>query len=155
MSNKFNNFNNLYNSWKKKCEETVKEVVPSVMKDKMQEAIEYEVYAKYTPKSYIRRKDNGGLLDKNNMVERIEVNKQRITVYLFNNTLGNDKYKYHTNDYIDSIIVTGRGYTWKSSEIYKNPIKRDFYKETEKLLNDGELRNAIIKELRQKGIIVV
>ena len=155
MSNKFNNFNNLYNSWKKKCEETVKEVVPSVMKDKMQEAIEYEVYAKYTPKSYIGRKDNGGLLDKNNMVERIEVNKQRITVYLFNNTLGNDKYKYHTNDYIDSIIVTGRGYTRKNSEIYRNQTQRDFYKETERLLNDGELRNAIIKELRQKGIIVV
>lgn len=155
MSNKFNSLNDLYNAWKKGCEETVEVVVPKVMKDKMQQAIEYEVYAKYTPKSYIRRKENGGLLDKKNMVERIEVNRNKITVYLFNNTLGNDKYKYHTNDYIDSIIVTGKGYTWKNSEIYKNPIKRDFYKETEKLLNDGELRSTIIKELRQKGIIVV
>lgn len=155
MSNKFNSLNDLYNAWKKGCEETVEAVVPKVMKDKMQQAIEYEVYAKYTPKSYIRRKGNGGLLDKKNMVERIEVNRNKITVYLFNNTLGNDKYKYHTNDYIDSIIVTGKGYTWKNSEIYKNPIKRDFYKETEKLLDDGELRSAIIKELRKKGIIVV
>lgn len=154
MSNKHSNLNNLYSAWRKGCEDTVKEVVPSVMKDKMQEAVEYEVYAKYTPK-YVRRKEKGGLSDKRNMVERIEISKQRITVYLFNNTLGNDKYKYHTNDYIDSIIVTGKGYTWKNSDIYRNPIKRDFYKETEKLLNDGELRGAIIRELRKKGIIVV
>lgn len=151
---KSNNLQDLYNQWIKACTQTVQEVVPSVMKEKMKELIEYEVYAQYTPTTYERRREDGGLLDENNMIHRIDIEGNRVIVTLYNNTLGNDSYKYHSNDYIDTIIVTGEGYTWKNSNIYNNPIARDFYTETERLLEDGEIRMKIISKLRSLGVLV-
>lgn len=143
-----------YADWLRACKETVADVVPPVMKDKMVEAVEYEVYARYSPTSYDRRMESGGLSDKDNMVHRIDIKGNRIDVILYNNTLGNSDYEYSSNDYIDKIIITGEGYTWKGSNIYNNPIERDFYSKTEELLNDGELRHKIIASLRSKGLFV-
>lgn len=149
---KSNNIQNLYKQWEEACIKTIEEVVPEIMKEKMKEAIEYEVYAKYTPTVYQRRREDGGLLDESHMIHKIEMHGSRITVTLYNNTLGNQDYKYSSNDYIDSIIVSGDGYTWKGSNIYNNPIQRDFYTETERLLQETNIRTEIINRLRSLGL---
>lgn len=150
----FNSLQSLYDEWKKQSTKVVEKVVVPVMKEKMSEAIIYEVYAKYTPTIYERRMEDGGLLDEDNMIHRIDIEGNKIIVTLYNNTLGNDNYKYHSNDYIDSIIVSGEGYTWENSRIANAHMPRDFYTETEKLLEDGEVKQKIIQELIKNGIQV-
>jgi len=85
----------------------------------------------------------------------IDIEGNKIIIRLINNTLGNDDYKYHSNDYIDLIIAKGNGYTWENSNIYNmQPYPRNFYETATQLLKDGDVRNTIIRELKSKGLIV-
>lgn len=155
----YTTYEQLYNAWKKQCSETVKEVVPPVMKSKMKEAIKMEVYARYEPTLYDRRYDkDGGLLDDVNYKYKIEINDNKIIVVMTNDAKGDDRGKYvntQPDTYIDSILISGTGYTWEKSRMYSiQPHPRDFYAKTEELLNDGEIRMKIIQSLNKKGIIV-
>lgn len=152
----YTDFNKMYYDWLNTCQKTVQDVVPNVMKDKMVEAIEIEVYGTYTPIMYDRRYgSDGSLSDKNVMREEFSFSGNKMTVYLFNDAKGNNDYPNNqSSTFIDKIIVTGDGYSWKNSNIAKMGLARDFYAKTEELLNDGEIMNKIKNELRSRGVII-
>jgi len=60
---KYKNLENMYKAFRKEVEAVVGKVVPPIMKEKMSEAVEFEVYARYSPTMYERREDEGGLLE--------------------------------------------------------------------------------------------
>lgn len=137
-----------YNAWKQSIEVIAPDIVADVMKDTMQEAVRYSVYARYEPTEYIRREDDGGLSDKKNMIHDIEISNNKIIITLYNDTKG-----VESMDYIDDVIVTGTGYTWEDSVIYQaQPFPRDFYEETKKLLSTPECMNLIKERLINAGI---
>ena len=147
----YKDLNAMYNDWVNACKDAVTQVVPEVMKEKMSEAVEFEVYGKYSPSLYARRGSGGGMADKGNYEVDIDVNSRKITISLVNRTPPSEENRIV---YLDRIVVTGKGYNWRNSRIYQNPIARDFYAKTEELLNDGELRSKLISALRSKGIQV-
>lgn len=153
---KYRDVDSLYRAWKSKCVQAIEEVAPEVMKDKMSEAVEIEVYGRYSG-TISRRGQSGGLADKSNYEYDLVVENNKIKIIMFNNTKGNSSYSSadakHT--YIDSIIVTGRGYTWKNSNMGRNPFPRDFYSKTEELLKDGEIIIKIKNKLKALGIKLV
>jgi len=154
---KYRSLQSMYKEFKKTVTDTIEDVVPPIMKEKMAEAIELEVYMRYSPTMYIRREEDGGLSDIRNMEHSIDIKGNKIIVTLVNKTRGNKNYKDYDYEegYIDSIIITGTDYTWQGSKIYKSqPYPRDFYEKTNELLNDGEVRKAIIKKLKSEGLIV-
>lgn len=157
MSNLHNNFDKLYNEWKKISIETVEKVIPPVMKEKMKESVYIEVYMAYNPTVYepYRRYGDNGMLDEDNYKYDITVTSKGIEVLMRNETYGN---AYMPNNQhsilIDEIIISGEGYSWKGSGISKGKIPRDFYKKTEELLGDSDVRMKIISELKKNGINV-
>lgn len=150
----------MYDDFIKKATLNLKEVVPPIMTEVHKEAIVIEVYESYEPTLYNgtldfvdRRYGDNGLLDEHNFEYQFDINKNSMTVTLYNKTKGN---QYAPNNqrytYIDSIIVTGDGYSWKNSGV--NGVPRDFYKATEEILAKPEIRNKIIKELNKRGFKV-
>jgi hypothetical protein len=120
------------------------------MKDEMVKGIQMEVYARYNPTQYKRRYGNGGLEDKNNMVSNVSVEGNRIYIDLENVTRGAGDNSYQR---IDDIIVSGTGYTWRKSNIYKmQPYPRDFYDRTQRIIDqDGKIESLIFSQLKSRG----
>lgn len=159
----YKNLEKMYSDYIKSVKSTFEEVVPPIMKDVHKEAIMLEVYAKYDPTWYNgstydfmdRRYGDNGLLDEHNFEYDIDVNKNSIVITLYNQTKGN---QYVANNqssiYIDSMIVTGEGYSWKNSNIAKSKLERDFYAVTEEIMNSDKVRNRIIREFNKRGIVV-
>lgn len=119
----------------------------------MQDSIQEEVYDRYTPKTYTRRKTEGGLQDPKNYDYKVSINAKGIKIFMRNLTKGEGK-AFH----IDSGIVRGVGfYDWKDSEIYalqeQGGYPRDFYTYMEILVEDkhNKLHNIIKKQMIKKG----
>lgn len=163
MKKKYRNLNEMYNNYVKEVKKTFAEVVPPIMSEAHKEAIEIEVYARYEPSWYNgsifdfmdRRYGDNGLLDEHNFKYDIEINKNSIVIILYNETKGNQYVPNNQSQiFIDEIIVTGEGYSWKNSHIAKTKMERDFYAMTEKIMNSDKVRFKIIKEFNKKGLIV-
>ncbi|MEG2289629.1 MAG: hypothetical protein RSC24_06640 [Clostridium sp.] len=150
MSN-YTDLKRMYSDWIKESQNVISAVAPIEMKDAMDKAITYTVYLAYTPESYERRYNEGGLGDISNMEHDIDIQGSRITVTLRNNAKGSYD---DTNSYIGDIVASGDGYTWTNSEIYKSQQERDFYEETANILRQGKIVNSIKKELKKRGIIL-
>jgi len=120
------------------------------------EHIESDVYAKYDPDLYIRRRENGGLLDENNyLIEPIE-NGVSIT-----NVTTDDGYSENFSDYstdsntsIAPIIEYGEGYSWENSRIYQKPFERPFVNNTRIELQNGKAKEFLMKSLIKNGLNV-
>lgn len=156
MSKKgFNNLEDMYKRFKADAIESVNDVAPPVMKKTMQKAIEIEVYSTYEPSLYTdRRYDDGGLKDIDNMKHELIIEDKKIKIVLKNYTKGDNRGIYpntQPNIYIDTIVVTGKGYNWKNSDIARFTMERDFYKKTEELLRTSNIINEIKKEMKRKG----
>lgn len=149
------NLQDLYKEWRNTINDTVVEVVPPIMKEKMEQAI-FEVYLAYNPTEYIRRMEDGGLLDEDNLKHTIEIEDNKIIIKLVNDTMTNtDEPNNSGYQYLDKLIVEGDQYTWEESKIYKKqPFPRDFYARTTEMLEEYDIRNKIINELKSRGIIV-
>lgn len=103
------------------------------------------------------RGDNGGLKDKDNfeMTSLPTSSPNELEFVIRNTTTGNTDFSGSTRDTIDSIIVSGYGYTWKNSEYYKRqrdgkPIKRDFYQATHERIKD-KVGALVERKLKEKG----
>lgn len=154
MAKHFRNLTDMYEKFKNDAISSVNDIVPPIMKETMKEAIEIEVYAKYEPTQYQRRYEKGGLLDERNMKHDLIVTENSVKIILINYTKGDDRGVYPNTqpyEYIDSIIVTGEGYTWTDSGIAQSSMERDFYTKTEELLKTTNIINEIKKEMRRKG----
>ncbi|MOA02601.1 hypothetical protein D3C78_1220580 [compost metagenome] len=121
----------------------------------MRDAVEEDTYTDYDPTEYERRRRDGGLADISNYtVELIGNNAVSVT----NDTTGNEEY-WDSDGYnggsIDHIIVSGKGYNWVRSRIYKQKLPRDFYGGTVKRLRQGNLLlNVFKKGLKSRGLDV-
>ena len=111
----------------------------------MSDVIKEVEYLKYTPTEYVRLGDDGGLSDVRLM--QVEI--------LNDNTLSITNERMAGSTDVAEIFATGIGYTWKHSEIYKNPIARDFYRDTvERLLRNHAHLDAMKLGLKAQGIEV-
>jgi len=118
----------------------------------MTQSIEEEVYDRYSPKQYERRREDGGLIDEKNYTYSVKFDKDGITVYMKNITRGVGRAFM-----IDEGIVEGIGfYDWEKSNIYKlqqnGGFPRDFYTYMEILVEDDiKFKNIIHKQMGKKG----
>lgn len=153
----FKNMNELAQHLEKLAMKNLQNEVAETVKQEMSETIKEETYNAYSPKSYQRREDDGGLSDVRNMQTAI-VNAN--TIGIKNETKGNAAYADARDGYdpgnIDEIIVYGSGYRWTDSEIYKTqPFPRDFYSGTVSRLNqNGNHIKALADGLRKQGLNV-
>ncbi|WP_127566596.1 hypothetical protein [Paenibacillus xylaniclasticus] len=147
----FKDLNSLFKHLNKNCLGSAlkREGAETVTKE-MSETIKDVTYNEYDPSEYVRRMDGGGISDvRNYTVEIIGDN----TISITNDATGAD------DDFgkpLDEIIVSGTGYTWKNSGIYKmQPYPRDFYSDTvERLKNNGKHVEAIRTGLKRQGVDV-
>lgn len=135
-------------------QDVVKNNVVETIKDVETEHIREDVYNTYTPTMYQRRYENDGLIDKENMKEVIKKEDNTISLDITNDTLENQDYPNADQDYIDSIIENGEGYTWKNSQIYQEqPYPRPFTENTYKDLEENKQHITALKEgLKQYNI---
>lgn len=139
MSKSFNNLSELTRFLNKTVHSALVRDVGAKVKHVMQEHVEKDVYAPYSPAQYKRT----GRLAKE--IEVISVS-EGVSITPVREERGN---------YIPLIIETGQGYTWKGSEIYKTKQRRPFVENTKKEILNGnihveELRNS----LRKSGLDV-
>lgn len=118
----------------------------------MTQSIEEEVYDRYEPKQYDRRRDNKGLTDEENYLYEVDINKDGIKIFMKNMTTGKGRAFM-----IDEGIVEGVNfYDWDRSEIYilqqNGGFPRDFYTYMEILVEDDDtLKSIIKKQMSKKG----
>ena len=119
------------------------------------EHVKIDVYDAYDPTQYVRRKEDGGLLDdKNYLVEEIE-NGIKISNITRDNGYATPS---DPDRYVTPIVEYGVGYTWEHSKIYhKQPYPRPFIEETRKDLKKGKLKEFMKKALEKrfgKGAVI-
>ena len=118
--------------------ECFEEVFYELAMESMEMAVHKDVYAKYTPSGkgtaythgvggYQRRKGKGGLSDPSNFdIQIYQQPNGNIVGYVRNITRGVGKAFE-----LDEVIVSGMGYDWTDSRIYRmQPFPRDFYQGT-------------------------
>lgn len=145
----FDDLESLWNYAKEEIKNVMKNEVVEEIKNIEQEVIQEEVLDVYSPTYYDRRSETGdddGLISKSNMIADYVDFDNSIMINITNDTRGNDTYPFSENTYIDEIIESGKGYTWKGSGIYKNPIARPFTENTQKRVDDG---NVVLKTIRK------
>lgn len=127
--------------------------VTEMAKAAMQEAIETEVYSRYDPMEYERRKTHGGLQDPKNMLATYD--PKAMELRLANITRDQGYSVPGSNRLVAPIVEQGYGYTWKGSRIYKmQPKPRPFHAETERLMGNGLFEQALDYGLRIAGFDV-
>src|SRR5690606_37531924 len=118
-------------------------------------AVEEVVYAAYSPESYERREDNGGLSDPRNMqITEVFVEGNGVKLTFENLTKGNDSLQ---GEYTADLIEYGEGFAgkhWNSVGEWSKP--RKFAEETAIRLrsNPTQLLNALKSELSKRGFQV-
>lgn len=134
-----NNLKELEKELRKRINNVLDNEVVTVAKENMVEATQTSVYDVYDPKYYVRRLEDGGLLDINN----IDVQPVTDGIILRNFTpLDNARGDYD----LDDIIVHGYG---------TQPFPRDFYGATiENLKDNKEHIIAMKKGLERQGFKV-
>lgn len=133
--------------------------VEDIFKEAMVESVQEEVYDKYEPHKYKRRKTKDGLIDENNMYfTSTSINGKEISSEFENLTLGVDSMK---DNYISELIEDGSNNIlttsgnsengWYKLGVWSEP--RPFAKETAEKLNSGshnsKLKSALEKEINR------
>ena len=151
---------NFYNKIVNDVKEVVINYCVKLIYETMQDMVYSTVYNTYTPTQYKRRYSKGGGLGDIGTYdfEISSLNKNGFTLRVFSNAEGNSNAPNPNlaGKSIDECIVEGTGYSWKTSNIYKNQAyTRDFYKATlDSLIDSGILYNILKTKLKDKGINV-
>lgn len=116
----------------------------------MHENIETEVYGKYNPTRYSRKRSNGGLLDRKNISTNLYYGLHELMIKNVRKSNLSDR-KSIVN--VTEIIESGNGYNWKNSNIYHmQPFPRPFHEKTENdIIKDGRANKALINGLIRNG----
>ena len=118
------------------------------VKMKMAEAINEHVYGAYqspAPEAtrYERRKDEGGLIDPEN-IDIVSYDRND-TEHIM--TVKNLRTGYKGRN-VGDVVERGTGYTWENSEIALNqPYPRPFYDETDELLEKSDIDDLLFLAL--------
>lgn len=132
----FKNLASLMKHIEKDAQETLETEVAETVKDHMSETIQLNVYNSYSPLTYERREEQGGLIDKNNMEATVNGNTLTVKdIAPLDN--GNTQYE------LGAIIEFGWG---------NMPFERPYYDDTEeRLLATNDHVKAMKQGLREKG----
>ncbi len=131
----------------------VSDTITEVMVDHIIE----DVYNAYTPETYNRRFNDGGLMDSNNINRSVEAN----TLVVENNTVGSPYYYYNGHKYISqnknkeivNVIETGIGYDIDGWEY--DTVPRPFIHNTREDLINHKYHIAALKQgLKKQGLEV-
>ena len=144
-----------------RIEVTMVEMVLPKVKDALQEAIETEVYEKYTPTLYERRRDkDGGLQDRDMM--KFTYDNTTNTLEVKDLSRANADSDYMASDsgntlgrLVAPVVESGEGYTWTKSKIYKKqPFPRPFHEAAERQMKDsGEFERQLEIGLKGYGLM--
>lgn len=131
----------------KRINSALREDVSNYVVDKLKEHINKDVYNSYSPKEYIRRESNGGLLDDNNI--RTKVVSQTLSVYEESEIEGPrlKGEKFPNKDGLAKLIEHGAYNPWNNTR-YKWTKPRTFVSNTQKEINNHY--KDIVKMLKNK-----
>lgn len=162
-----NNLKELETELKKRIQNALANEVNDVVGDVMQDHIIQDVYDVYDPVIYSRRMNNGGLLDRDNIVSDF---RGELGLSVKNITLGDKYYSLRTysksggytstpmisqnyNKPIVGVIETGEGYDVKGWEY--DGVPRPFMKNTYEDLKDNHYHTIAMKNgLERQGLEV-
>ena len=124
-------------------------VFEDLAKESMGLAISKEVYAKYRPMLYKRRRNqNGGLADPSNFDVQIFQQDNGNIVGIVKNTARGVGKAFE----MDEVIVSGMGYDWEDSKIYHmQPFPRDFYSATIERIEASRWKYRVRRLMNQRG----
>lgn len=132
----FNNLSDLFKYVENQVQSVMENEIADMAKDKMGLSVHKTVYNTYTPLKYRRRKDNGGLSDKDN----VSITPIRNGVIITNDTpLDNGRFMPR----LDAIIEYGQG---------RQPFPRPFYEDTYDILAAGAFEKTLKTGLKNKGL---
>jgi hypothetical protein len=133
------------------------------MKDVMVKNIKSKVYKAYTPKYYVRRKENGGLIDKDENIKG-DYNRANMELSILNvrvDKKGDTNTDSNIGRYVTPIVVSGDGYTFTRDNGYDDVDKkgRTYYKKSrdfisasvDELEKTGQHVKALKRYLKSKG----
>lgn len=136
MNKSFKNLDDLFAYIETAIQDTMENEVADMVKEKMNLSVHKTVYGTYQPKFYHRRKDNGGLSDKDN----ISITPINNGIEITNDTpLDNGRHSPR----LDAIVEYGQG---------RQPFPRPFYEETYDTLAAGAFEETLKSSLKNKGI---
>lgn len=139
MKKVYSNLNELFRDLEKEIQESLYKDVAPVVKEKMQDHVEEDVYQKYEPKKYERT----GQLKEDIVIEKTDDGVAIIPM----------RTDEETGNYIPTIIETGEGYTYNYGYAYEQP--RPFVENTRsEILNSGIHIKKLKEGLKRKGIEV-
>lgn len=132
----FKNLNDLMKHIENDVQDVLENEVAETVKDELVTSIHDDVYAAYSPEHYLRRMENGGLSDRNNLEATV-----RDGVLMVKDVAPLDNGR--TDYALDDIIVHGYG---------NQPFARDFYSRTEeRLIDTNDHVEAMKNGLKEKG----
>ena len=131
----------------KDLRECFEEVFYELAGECMELAIHKDVYAKYKPSYYQRRKNHGGLSDPRNFNIDIFRDGDDIVGYVKNTATGVGRAWR-----LDEAIVEGNQYDWCGSRIYNmQALPRDFYKGTIERIEKSRWQYHVRRLMNQRG----
>lgn len=151
------NLNELAKQLEKYVQSALKNEVTEKVKDVMQDKVQSEVYDAYTsysdhPDAYVRRKENDGLMDRDNMIGTVNGN----TLSVENVTRLSDT-GYYEAGLIEYGHDNGYGeYDYNPAENSVGDFRqpRPFLEETRIELANGKAKESLKKGLKRQGINV-
>ncbi|EPY2277955.1 hypothetical protein ACXAT3_002707 [Clostridium sporogenes] len=157
----FNSLDELYKYVEKAHEDVSCNDVQESIKEVESDVIDKEVYSKYKPSIYKRRKKEGGLSDAKNMKTHIRKNGNNIEVEITNETPLNPPNDGVSRNYrLDQAVEYGRDYYEypmynRDEKNYAYLKPRSFTKKTEERLSvTKEHEKAYKNTMKSKGIDV-
>ena len=155
MAKVCNDLQELHNEIMKRVNKSLQKDVGEKVKEIMLEHIEEDVYNAYEPETYVRRGDNGGISDPENIIIKAEFDG---AISIENITVGREFYfdnrepvrSKNADSYITPIIERGRGYDYWSKS-----FPRPFIKNTAEELKKSNVIKETLKEgLKKQGLEV-
>jgi len=148
----YTSFETLLADLQKQVNKSLVEDVAPVVKDVMRDNILSTVYSAYKPVKYIRRYNDGGLLDNENIHSELVSDG---TISITNDTPINEEYDGDDSTMsLTEQIIEGKGYSYNlEGAAYLE--SRDFMEDTrEELRQTGDHVEALKNGLRKKGFEV-
>jgi hypothetical protein len=153
-----NNLKELEKELKKRINNALTNEVSNGVKDVMTDHIISDVYDKYDPIAYTRRLNDGGLLDRDNMLSDLKCDS---VLSVKNITLGDKYYTFageqrvsqNYNKPIADVVETGEGYDVSGWEY--DGVERPFMKNTAQDIKDNHYHTIAMKQgLERQGLEV-
>lgn len=143
-----NSLEKALNRIKKDVKKTIENEVSNKIKETMKQRVQEDVYDEYDPTQYIRRREDGGLLDDDNIKSKVKSKNNNLSLEITNETMSDSHLKR-----LDKVIEYGVGYEWEYSKIYKmQPYPRPFISNTREQVTDENIHiNTLKKSLKSKG----